>query len=233
RITFVKPSDTYRIANVGGIEFVLNDDIGSQIGIDVPTLSVSIDGAEVSDGFITITDTIFGAINAPGLRVAVDTDDLGLVDGAHLMQVEVADLDGLTADDTFDFVIDRTAPISSIASASAGPLGWPYTAVELEGTSNEVLPGTALRGMRGVVTNPLGQQRAYERGPSAGSVYSGFSFSNRAADGSSWDWRWSVPAEDPLFYSIPGRYVFEVLAVDQAGNLERQTGQNSRSFIIL
>jgi hypothetical protein len=234
RATLVKPSTAIRAANIDGLEFLLNDDFGSNIGIDFGSLAISIDGTPVSNNAsTTISSTIVNSITTPGWRVRIKDSELNLGDGAHVLRIQVADRDGNAIDESFDFVVDLTAPATQIAYANAGPLSWPYATMEADGTSVEFLPGTALKAMRGVVTNPLGQKMTFERGPQGGNVYAGFRFDNIAPDGSSWDWSWAVPVNDPLFFGLPGTYTLEVLGIDLAGNIEKPSGSNSRSFTIL
>lgn len=232
RVTFTKPLGGKRSSNMGGLEFILNDDVGTNIGIDLSTLRMTVDDTPIPSAS-AIVPTIVNAITVPGLRVSIDDGPLNLLDGMHTLAVSVKDRDGNLTDAIFEFVTDLRAPTTNITRSAASPLGWPYASIEAEGNAVEPTPGTALKAMRGIVMNPLGQQRTYERGPGTGDVYSGFSFEDVSLDGTTWNWRWAVPVGDPLFYAIPGTYAIRVLAVDAAGNTEGSHPGNTRYFSIL
>lgn len=234
RIAIAKPSDKYRSANVAGIEFLMNDDFGTNPGINLATLQMSIDGASTfGAGAVTMASTIVGAITTPGIRVKLDDATIALADGPHQLVINVKDNNGLAATKVLDFIIDLKAPTSLIARTSNSGYSYPLNSLFAEGTSTEIVPGSGLGEMRGTVRNPLGQSRTWSASPTKGDVFAGFTFDNVASDGSAWEWRWAVPSTDALFFAVPGTYVVEVRAVDLARNVELASTANTRSFPVL
>jgi hypothetical protein len=240
RLTFLAPKSGYVSATEPNITLVLNDDgtTGNGIGFDLGKLSITMDNVAIP-GSWTLTSTAIGQVNAPGTLVSIPGFDLALPDGQHTLGVSAVDLDGETVSGSRSILIDRTAPSSVVTAERSSGFTFPFGSTWFEGSSQDVAVPTGLLRMRGVVTNPLGQQKVFEEGAGeTNSIGAGFHFTNlgpRASNGgpSSWDFTWAVPSGDPLFWAIPGTYSFQMTAVDFAGNVEGASAANTRSFLLI
>lgn len=234
---------------LNALDVIVRDDLGPGTrGIDLASLTVSIDGVPLGNGVAggPITTTLLGAVfapvNGPGYRFTIDVRNSVISEGAHTLEISVKDKAGNGSTLLTPLIVDRTPPSSEITKVVT-PLfdpiglgepvgvvtGYPFMATWFEGKSQEALTG--LIRMRAVLTDPLGNQKVFEQGPTSGNTYGGWTFYDIAPDRRSWNWRWSVP-NDP-FFLLPGSYRFTIGGVDDANNVESPTGENSRSIVLI
>lgn len=214
------------------LDLILRDDfVPGVVGIDLGTLRFAIDGAPFSIPTTGIRDSRIGAISgAIGKLITVDVRSTSLSDGGHTLDVSIRDTAGNASAASFDIVVDRTPPATAIDEVEAQPYTWPLASIYLDGTSTE--SATSLASVRGAVTNPLGMTRVYERTLIGGNTRSGFLLDG-SPDGKTWGWAWAVPLDDPAFYAIPGTYSFSITAVDQTGNAEPPSPDNTRALSLV
>lgn len=238
RLTFLKPQSGYVTVNDPNLSFVLNDDFGTNVGMDLGTLDVRIDGAPHTSPMV-ISETAVGQFTQPGKLFTINTASMNLSDGTHTLSVAAKDRDGESVAGSRSFLVDRTKPGSSIAEVSTSGFTFPFNSIFVEGAAQDTGTPTGLQRMRGTVTNPLGQTRTYEEGwRQTNNVDAGFNFTNPGSivtNGGpvSWDYTWAVPMDEELFWAVPGEYTLKLQAFDFAGNMEGFSSSNSRTLLLL
>lgn len=238
RLTFLEPRAGYVSANEPRISFLLNDDFGTNVGLDLGPLDVRIDGIKHSSP-MTIQQTPLGQVTTPGVLFTIPSSQLSLPDGEHVLSVSAADRDGETVSGSSVFLLDRTKPASQIELVEMSGFTFPLNSMWVEGSATDPGAATGLQRMRGTVTNPLGQTRVYEEGfKQTNNVEAGFNFSNFGpitpnGGPASWDYTWAVPMDDEIFWALPGLYTIELQAFDFAGNSEGRSSANSRTMLLI
>ena len=205
------------------VAFHVTDTLGTTIGVDLTTLDVKIDGTTVL-GWSVEPTRLLGALKYPSFRVSIPSGLNILADGIHTFSVSVDDLDGVNSFASTSFIVDTTAPTTTVLTGPADgqfgfPFGYPGT---FTGTTVEPATGTALSRLNAHVTNPLGQTKVYGI-----QIQLEFIVSPKE-----WDWTWHAPPSD-LHFALPGSYTFEFRAEDIAQNGEGPTTANTHTVVII
>lgn len=224
RIRIASPVGPFRNRPDVPLEFYMTDTLGTNIGVDLNTLVVKMDGTELPGGWSILDPHLVTALKFPSIKAAAPSGLTILPDGLHTFTVEVADLDGNVGIASTAFIIDTTAPSTTVTSAPEdGHLGFPIAHPgTFMGETIESAIGTALERLDVFVTNPLGQRATYQVQIQPEMV----------VDEKTWHWTWHAPTPDPFFF-LPGNYTFSFRAADVAQNRESATADNTISVLII
>lgn len=129
-IAFANPTaGAYLSNNLQPVTFTLTDETGGS-GVDIDTLSVTLDGVTQAEG------TLEKVITATGYTVTF-TPPAAYADGTHTIAVSVSDHDGNAAEaKSLTFVVDTVPPVLNL-SAPTQNLITAKAALTVEGTTND------------------------------------------------------------------------------------------------
>lgn len=129
-IAFTSPTNgAYLSNNLQSVVFTLADETGGS-GIDIDTLSVTLDGAAQGDG------TLAKVITATGYTVTF-TPPSAYADGTHTLAVNVSDADGNAAETaSVTFIVDTVPPVLNL-TAPTPDLLTAKAQLTVEGTTND------------------------------------------------------------------------------------------------
>lgn len=229
RIRIATPIGPFRNRADTPLEFYITDTLGStpaKTNIDLTTLLVKIDGIVVPGGWTPVFPHLVGALSKPSTKFFAPSGLNLLADGLHTFEVSIADLDLNVATATTAFVVDTTAPTTTLLThPDDGAIGFPLASIgTFTGKTAEGSPttGTAIDRLDVYVTNPLGQEKIYEvKGALVQKV-----------DAKNWNWSWVAPTPDP-FLALPGFYTFSFRAADVAQNREDATAANTVTVLVI
>lgn len=196
------------------------DTLGTPPGLDMSTLSVTIDG--IGGLALTSEDTIVGQYKLPGKKIVSAST---LADGPHTLVASIKDVEGNATTVTVNFNVDGQAPNSTITSSPAGPeIGFPDSIGKFAATVTDA-GGTGIEFVSAVVTNPLGQVKAWTtHAPSGWQVTKG--------GPNIWTVVWIAPTYDPHF-AAPGEYFVSIQGTDGGGLREKQDVANTASVLVI
>lgn len=195
------------------LSLYLSDSLGTAVGIDVPSITVTLDGAALPS--YTIDRSLVTATTTPAYKVA---SSLSLAEGAHTIAVAVKDLDGNLTTKTFSFFVDTTAPQTILSGRPASPqIGFPDSIGTYSGVSTDA--GFGLAKVRAVFTDPLGRKTTFDSTQKDRWILT-------KTSANEWAWRFVAPSMDP-FFVVPGNYTVSILGVDAAGANEAPNSANT------
>jgi hypothetical protein len=198
------------------------------------SLSLNFDGGPALTG-VAVEDSIVGALKTPAKKITVANAFGALADGPHTLNVSIADLDGNLSSLARPFSIDTSVPDTAMTTPAPSPqIQIPLDSIgTYEGTSTDAV--SPLLSLRAIVTNPLGQQKAFEIRKVCNQMTTptnGFSILSESNGGKTWNWRWVGPTFD-LHMLLPGPYSVSVVAVDQNQNIEHADSTNSANVLVI
>jgi hypothetical protein len=237
RVDNPTPNSTNPVETV--LKVFVADDSGINIGVDPLSFSAqftNLDTAVVTPilGLVR-QQSLVGSMRVPGYRVTRPDVWSLIPDGKYELKFTASDLDGNSLSATVVFFLDRSAPNTVVTAEPVSP------AVVIPGGSIAVVEGTStdstspLLGVRAVVTNPLGMQKAYEVNFLAGQPSNppnGFSNMSLSTDGKQLSWRWIAPGLD-LHTVLPGPYTISFIAFDTNRNTERPDSINTVEVFVV
>lgn len=223
-IRFDSPADG-TFSNVSGtkVQVFLNDTLGTNIGEDMSTLSVTIDGVQKP---VVPSLSLVTAFTRVGHRITRSADITNLAEGLHSIVVSIKDFDGNLTTATSNFTIDTTAPVSTMDAVAATPqIGFPDSIGTYTGGVTEAVTGTALARVYVDVTNPLGATSRY--------LVKDYQITKDPLNPTRhWTVRWVAPSLD-THTAVPGTYTLSFLGQDVALNLEKATVANTQTVMVL
>lgn len=203
------------------ISIYVGDTLGAMPGLNLQTLTVTIDG--VGGLGLTTEDTIVGQFKLVGKKIS---GLASLADGPHTLVASVADLDGEITTVTVNFTVDALAPNSTITLAPTGTeIGLVDSPGKFAATVIDPAGGTGIDYVTAQVTNPLGQIKRY-------TTHAPYGWLVTKVNASHWNVVWTAPTLDPHF-AVPGDYLVSILGTDKAGNVEKADTANSAQVFVL
>lgn len=211
------------------IEVYLNDSKGTNIGLNLGTLTVKVDGGLIS-GY-SVEQTMVDGYYYTGVKVARDGTLLHLPDGAHSVTVAVKDNDGNLTTKTSNFLIDTSAPVTTLSLVPAAQqVQLPTDSLgRFKGTTvagDGLLVGSEINLIKVVVTNPLGLDKTYDL------RYSATNSVIEVVTARKWNFDWVAPVVEP-FFMLPGNYTVSFLGANKASSLERPSAANTYSIMVI
>lgn len=223
-VTVASPKPGFRTSSATPVEIYVTDTLGTLIGEDLTTLTMTMDGAPV--GGATLEKTTITSYRYVATKISVPGESMRLADGTHTFVVSIADLDGNVTTVTNTFRLDTTAPTTVLGVVPAGPaVGFPTSIGTFHATTSDNAGGIGLARVRATVTNPVGLVKVFES-----NAPSGFNITKVSAQ--TWNWNWVAPVLDPHF-ALPGEYRVTLSGVDLGGAAEKASAANTATLLVV
>jgi hypothetical protein len=223
-VTIVSPS-SLQTTSATSIDIYASDAFGAHVGVAASSVSVAVDGLALGD--VSSQTSLIGAYRVPSIALRRPANNLVLADGRHVLTFSVRDLDDNITTVTREFLVDTSAPATTLSTSPSEPrMGYPNSVGSFAGVTDGSVPssGAPLARLVANVTDPLGQKTTYSNTLHSWNIH-------RVTD-QKWQWTWIAPASDSAFV-IPGTYTFSFLGWDAAGNVEKPNAHNTASILIV
>ena len=217
----------------------VTDFAGSPQGIDSASITASLENLDTLVvtplGGLQKKQSLVGGMTQAAVKVTKTLLWDAIPDGRYGLTISATDLEGLTASKTVEFSIDRTPPDTIVTSDPVTPaIVFPGGSIgSAEGETVDLT--SPVLGVRAIVTNPLGLQKAFDVNYATGQPSNpsgGFTNLVRSTDGRSLTWRWVAPTLD-LHMALPGPYIISFIGYDTNGNVEKPDIANTVEVFVI